>query len=339
VHAGGEPSAFANKKQVANPNPSGVALYQIKGTTALNTRAIQVKEVAASLNSSDTFILLTKGECFVWCGKGSTKDEKQVAMSIANVLHESRKIVQVDEGGESAEFWSSLGGQTEYSSSKELEEGAKEPRLFQGSTVHGAFKIEEVFNFTQDDLVNDDIMILDVFSEVYVWIGHDSTKEERDSGLQTALDYIKNAPDGRSKDTPVYRVLAGSEPPSFTCHFFGWDDKKANDFEDPYLKGLNKLGQAKGVTSPKLPPGAAASPSAPAGLQRVGAADIGYLDPATNKFTVPQIVAGVINMDTSRKEAYLADDEFLKIFKMDREKFAALPKWKQTDEKKKNKLF
>jgi len=180
------------------------------------------------------------------------------------------------------------------------------------------------------------------FSEVYVWIGHDSTKEEKDSGLQTALDYVKNSPDGRSKDTPVYRVLAGSEPPSFTCHFFGWDDKKANDFEDPYLKSLNKMGQAKGVASPKLGGGAAAaaaSPSAPAALQRVGASDIGFLDPNTNKFTTAQIVAGVANMDTSRKEAYLSDDEFMKIFKMDRDKFAAQPKWKQTEEKKKNKMF
>jgi len=135
-------------------------------------------------------------------------------------------------------------------------------------------------------------------------------------------------------------VSSGAEPPSFTCHFYGWDDKKANDFEDPYLKGLNKLGQAKtGAGASKSAAAAGAASPKGAAMAKVTASDIGFLDPATNKFTLDQLIAGVKDIDIGLKEQYLSDEEFAKIFKMDKAKFATQPKWKQTDEKKKNKLF
>jgi len=38
-------------------------------------------------------------------------------------------------------------------------------------------------------------------------------------------------------------------------------------------------------------------------------------------------------------KVYLSEDEFIAIFKMNKSQFAALPKWRQVDMKKKNKLF
>ena len=43
--------------------------------------------------------------------------------------------------------------------------------------------------------------------------------------------------------------------------------------------------------------------------------------------------------DITHKELYLGDDEFLKIFKKDKETFATLPQWKQNRAKKKHGLF
>jgi len=44
------------------------------------------------------------------------------------------------------------------------------------------------------------------------------------------------------------------------------------------------------------------------------------------------------DVDASKKETYLSDEEFLSVFKMDKAKFEALPKWKQTNEKNQRKL-
>jgi hypothetical protein len=38
--------------------------------------------------------------------------------------------------------------------------------------------MKEVPNFTQMDLNNYDIMVLDVYNTVYVWVGRKSTKAE-----------------------------------------------------------------------------------------------------------------------------------------------------------------
>lgn len=44
------------------------------------------------------------------------------------------------------------------------------------------------------------------------------------------------------------------------------------------------------------------------------------------------------DVDVSKKETYLSDEEFVSVFKMDKSKFEALPKWKQTSEKNQRKL-
>ena len=59
-------------------------------------------------------------------------------------------------------------------------------------------------------------------------------------------------------------------------------------------------------------------------------------------YTLAELQSGIPpGVDKFRKEEYLSDDEFLKVFKMTKEIFRALPNWKKTDMKKKEgvKLF
>jgi len=44
-------------------------------------------------------------------------------------------------------------------------------------------------------------------------------------------------------------------------------------------------------------------------------------------------------IDTTRKENYLSEEEFLKVFKMSRAKFNEQKKWKQEDLKKSAQIF
>lgn len=327
VHTGGHASAFKNRKETESYTASETALYHVRGTTGLNTRANQVPHAPASLNSGDCFILLTTDHAYVWIGLGANGDEKAHAVSIGKNLAHGRKLTEVQEEHESEEFWAPLGGKGDYPKTKTLEGGARDPRLFQCHDHAGGFRVEEIFDFSQDDLINEDVMMLDTFDEVFVWIGRDSNQKEKDMSLQAALDYIKNAPDGRSADTPVFRVQAGAEPPNFTCHFLGWNDSKALDFSDPYLKKLGQLNKSSG-----------GSLEHKGGLERVTAAQIGFKTGVT--FPVDQLRAGPIDgVDPSHKEQYLSDAEFQKLFKCSKDEFNHLPAWKQSAKKKENNLF
>jgi len=240
IHKGGFASAFHNKKQTDTVvDAKAPRLYQIKGTNALNAKAVEIDPVASNLNSSDVFGLFTADNLYIWSGSNSTKEENATALTALKPLQGSRKLVNVAEGSEPEEFWTALGGKAEYSTIKEHVEGQRDPRLFQCSNVTGSFRLEEAHNFVQDDLINDDVMILDLYSEVHVWIGKDSQKEEKDKAYQTAMDFVSNATDGRPKSTPIWKCNAGLEPPNFTACFIGWDHKRAAAAGgDVYAKAL-----------------------------------------------------------------------------------------------------
>ncbi|KAE8282378.1 Adseverin Gelsolin-like protein Scinderin [Larimichthys crocea] len=75
-------------------------------------------------------------------------------------------------------------------------------------------QIEEVpGEFTQDDLAEDDVMLLDVWDQVFVWIGKDANEVEKAESVKSAKQYIETDPSGRDKDTPVVVVKQGYDPP------------------------------------------------------------------------------------------------------------------------------
>jgi hypothetical protein len=98
-------------------------------------------------------------------------------------------------------------------------------RLFQCSNSKGVFKVIEVPYFSQDDLDNEDIMMLDTYSVVFLWVGNRSSEVEKRMSVDVALEYA--AYDKSRGECQVFAVQAGMEPPEFTCHFHGWDHKKA----------------------------------------------------------------------------------------------------------------
>ena len=82
--------------------------------------------------------------------------------------------------------------------------------------------MEEVDNFAQSDMNDDDVMLLDVGTTLFVWIGTGANEYERRRCKETALEYIETS-NTMTKSTPIVNVESGSEPPMFTQYFPGWD--------------------------------------------------------------------------------------------------------------------
>ena len=101
-----------------------------------------------------------------------------------------------------------------------------EPRLFQLSDRFGAFAVEEVAQFGQEDMLQDDVYMLDVGTSVYLWVGSGASAKEKTKGFECAAKYVLSATDGRDKDGPIITVACGNEPMLFTQFFPNWDHDK-----------------------------------------------------------------------------------------------------------------
>jgi len=317
IHEGGKASGFKNKADVDSYDKDGVSLFHVRGTNEINTRAVQVEEKSSSLNSNDAFVLLTPNTMYTWFGKGANAGERKNATSIANVLKGKRTIKVVEEGAEPNDFWTPLGGKGPYANTPAMAEDSHAPRLFQGSNASGSFKVEEVFNFTQEDLDDDDTFILDTFTEVYVWVGSGANEKEKEAAMRGAVEFVDTSTDGRSKDTSILRVNAGFEPPLFTAHFHGWDPSKKDNYERQ-LKALNLSGGNKNPVNVKA---------------NLAEYEKKYTFEELKKRPLPSTVNAAV------LEMYLVDADFPKAFKVTKEAFMALPDWKKNDAKKKSGLF
>nr|DBA19631.1 TPA: hypothetical protein GDO54_015434 [Pyxicephalus adspersus] len=221
VYEGGTSRASSDE------TPPEIRLFHVHGTNEYNTKAFEVSVRASSLNSNDVFVLKTKGACYIWCGKGCSGDERAMAKTVADLISRGEKVV-VAEGQEPSEFWLALGGKSQYANNKRLQEETLDitPRLFECSNKTGTFIADEIANFNQDDLNEDDVFLLDAWDQVFLWIGRGTNDTERSQAAVTAQEYLKTHPGGRDINTAIIIVKQGFEPPTFTGWFHAWDPYK-----------------------------------------------------------------------------------------------------------------
>ncbi|KAG2470044.1 GELS protein, partial [Polypterus senegalus] len=204
--------------------PAEIRLFQVRSNSAGFTRAVEVDATASNLNSNDAFVLVTPDASFSWYGKGASDAERNGTQQLLSILGISAS--ELSEGGETDQFWAVLGGKAKYRTSTRLKDkmDTHPPRLFACSNKTGRFIIEEVpGEMTQDDLATDDVMILDTWEQVFVWIGNEAQEEEKKEAMASAVRYIETHPANRDPRTPVVKIQQGFEPPTFTGWFLGWD--------------------------------------------------------------------------------------------------------------------
>ncbi|KAF9402510.1 hypothetical protein BGX21_009841 [Mortierella sp. AD011] len=184
---------------------------------------VVVKEVSKELiNTGDVFILDTGKVLYQWNGKKSSGVERVKAAEYAHGIEADRAgavtVQTFDEGDRDQRlFWQALGGEVEVKPAKVVEE---EPtyvkKLYRLSDASGAITFTEEATgnkVTKELLDSNDVFILDVQNEIFVWVGSGANKEEHRLGLHYAQEYLKKQ--GLDAHTPISKVMENGDHTMF----------------------------------------------------------------------------------------------------------------------------
>ncbi|XP_014292137.1 gelsolin, cytoplasmic isoform X1 [Halyomorpha halys] len=220
---GGIKSGFRNVNDSDSYDTDGVRLFQVSGSCEDDIKVIQVPEVTASLNTNDVFLLEIPSKAYLWVGSGCNHAEEAIGQKVKTKMCADKELIVLKEGEEPSDFWEKLGGKGLYTTELEAPATHLQTRLFHCyMNSYGRIKIEEIPNYTQEDMNIDDVMILDAGDAIYVWIGNDASTEEKSNAYELVKTYLKNK---KRTENAVITIKQGKEPQHFLNFFETWDDE------------------------------------------------------------------------------------------------------------------
>jgi hypothetical protein len=230
-----------------------VEMYYLRSNSCpLTFRCIQVQPEAVVLNSGFSYILkvpsaVNAGVAYVWIGDQCDEDEAKLAEDIALKMFDTDqyRVAILSEGEEPDDFWTTLGGRKAYEKDANF---MKYTRLFRCSNDKGYFAIsEKCSDFCQDDLADEDIMVLDNGTQVFIWVGTRCSDVEVKLACKSAQVYVQNMRI-KQEDRPRQLMLTfkGKETRKFSKCFHGWNRHRV--YQDPRAEYLHNKEQ-NGETS------------------------------------------------------------------------------------------
>uniref|UniRef100_A0A4W2GMH4 Villin like n=1 Tax=Bos indicus x Bos taurus TaxID=30522 RepID=A0A4W2GMH4_BOBOX len=187
-------------------------------------RGALVQEHVTMGSEPPHFLAIFQGQLVIF--QGCSGDQREMARTVVTIIcREDMEIVL--EGQEPPNFWEALGGRAPYRSNKRPPEDVCDfqPRLFECSCQAGPLVLTEVVFFSQEDLDKYDVMLLDAWQEIFLWLGA-AASEWKQEAVAWGQEYLKTHPAGRSLATPIVLVKQGHEPPTFIGWFCTWDPYK-----------------------------------------------------------------------------------------------------------------
>ncbi|XP_026020056.1 supervillin isoform X9 [Astatotilapia calliptera] len=197
-----EESSLDAETAKSYPPFSSLMLIHIKGRRHVQVRLVEPS--VRSLNSGDCFLLVTPEHCILWSGEFANGQEKAKASELALFIQNQRDlgclashVVHLQEGMNSdssvaADFWSLLGGRTQYRGACAPEEdelyerGVVESncvyRLVENKLVPHEQAWASIPSITL--LASSEALVFDFGSEVYLWLGQDVSLRRRNVALQ-----------------------------------------------------------------------------------------------------------------------------------------------------------
>ncbi|ORX61228.1 actin depolymerizing protein [Piromyces finnis] len=221
---GGIDSGF----NIVKPTEYKPQLFHVKSIgRTLTVTSVPIS--CSSLNNGDVFVLDQGLTIYQWNGCKASGIEKHKAMeltaSIKSERHGHPVITVYDQDDRDAgPFWKAIGGKgviAKESSNERLFEApaSNEKILFRLSNSSGAmiFKEEARGDLKLSMLDPDDVFIVDVGAEIYIWVGNKSNVIEKTRAFQYAMDYVKD--NNKSSNIPITRVVEGNENGRFMSFF------------------------------------------------------------------------------------------------------------------------
>jgi gelsolin len=205
-------------------------LLHIKGDRKGKVFCHHVPLEAASLNSGDAFILDAGNTIWTFLGQRVSVEERMKVNQIANGLDDERggkpeehiimEYEMHNNDQSTNKFWELLGGRVDRI--KTQQEGGDDARahviqkMYKISDSSGALQTTEV-PFAFSSLHGNDVFIVDVGSEIFVWVGLASSTMERKTAMQSGQTYLNKS--GKPVWTPITRVMQGAENEALLSHF------------------------------------------------------------------------------------------------------------------------
>ncbi|KAM9345570.1 supervillin isoform 2-T2 [Symphorus nematophorus] len=195
---------FSSSSDAAKSYPpfSSLMLIHIKGRRHVQVRMVEPS--VRSLNSGDCFLLVTPEHCILWSGEFANEQEKAKASELASSIQSQRdlgcqasQVIHLEEGlncdsSLAADFWSLLGGRTQYrGASAEEEDEFYEQGVVESNCVYRLVENRLVPHEQSwasipsvSLLGSTEALVFDFGSEVYLWHGQDVSLSRRTVALQ-----------------------------------------------------------------------------------------------------------------------------------------------------------
>ncbi|XP_038707097.1 villin-1 [Tripterygium wilfordii] len=213
--------------------------YKVSLFTCKGDHVVSVKEVPfsrSSLNHNDVFILDTASKLFLFCGCNSSIQERAKALEVVQYISENKHSGKIDvatiEDGkfvgdpDVGEFWSLFGGYApipkDSPSDVQKQSDFSSVKLFWIS-LQGKLCQSESASFNKEMLETNKCYMLDCDTDIYIWMGRNTSLTERKTSISTAEDFIRNQ--GRSTKTRLTFLTEGLETTMFKSYFNTWSQK------------------------------------------------------------------------------------------------------------------
>jgi len=201
-------------------------LFHVKGKK--NIRVTEVPCKVFSLNSGDVFVLDSNGTIYIWVGSQAGVFEKRkggdLATSLKAKYQGKPQVITLDENDNDVNFWNLLGGRGRIASASEggcdfdaEKDSVAVKRLFRLSDATGRLEFTEIPTggrpITKQMFDSNDVFIYDAGFEVFVWVGRNSSVQEKTQAMNYAQQYLAWAQ--RPSSLPLTKVHEGTGCPTF----------------------------------------------------------------------------------------------------------------------------